>query len=101
MDMSHEHIILSALTALRLDYFRYGLHGLPRSVDHAIPHTFQLGNMTPFGSRLISEVWRCPSNTSSDGLSSTFCTNPDLSVIIVHPICFEQCTIASEWIAWL
>lgn len=82
MDMSHEHIIISALTALGLDYFRYGSHGLPGSVDHAIPHTFQLGNMTPFGSRLISEVWKCPSNTSFDGLSSTFYRNPDLSVSI-------------------
>lgn len=35
--------------------------------------------MTPFGSRLISEVWTCPSNTSFDGLSSTLYTNPDLS----------------------
>lgn len=79
MDMSHEHVICSVLTALGLEYFRYGPHGLPSSVDHAIPHTFQLENMTPFGSRLISEVWTCSSNTSFDGLSSTLYTNPDLS----------------------
>lgn len=79
MDMSHEHIILSVLTALGLDYFRYSSHGLPGSVNHTIPHTFQLGNMTPFGSRLISEVWTCPSNTSFDDLRSTLYANPDLS----------------------
>ena len=79
MDMSHEHVICSVLTALGLEYFRYGPHGLPSSVDHAVPHTFQLENMTPFGSRLISEIWTCPSNTSFDGLSSTLYTNPDLS----------------------
>lgn len=79
MDMSHENIILSVLTALGLDHFKYGPHGLRSSVDHAIPHTFQLGNMTPFGARLVSEIWTCPSNTSFDDLSSTLYTNPDLS----------------------
>ena len=82
MDMSHEHVILSVLTALGLDYFRYGSHGLPGSVNHAIPHTFQLGDMTPFGSRLISEIWACPSNTSFDDLRSTLYTNPDLSASV-------------------
>lgn len=80
MDMSHESIIISVLTALGLNHFRYGPHGLPSSVNHAIPHTFQLGNMTPFGSRLVSEVWTCPSNSSFDDLSSTLHTNPKLPV---------------------
>lgn len=86
MDMSHEHVIISVLTALGLDYFRYGADGrLPDSVDHAIPHTFQLGNMTPFGSRLVSEIWTCPSNITNTSifntknLAPTLYSNPTLS----------------------
>lgn len=80
MDMSHENIIISVMTALGLDYFRYGKDGrLPSSVEHAVPRTFQMENMTPFGTRLVTEVWACPSNTSFDALGSTIYSNPDLS----------------------
>ena len=79
MDMSNEHVIISVLTALSLDYFKQGPHGLPGSVNHTFPHTFQLENMTPFGSRLVSEIWSCPSNLSFDSLTPALYTNPDLS----------------------
>ena len=81
LDMSHENIITSTLAALGLDYFRHGPDGrLPSSVEHAVPRTFQLGNMTPYGARLVTEMWTCPaSNTSFDDLGSTLYANPDLS----------------------
>ncbi|KGO48221.1 Histidine phosphatase superfamily, clade-2 [Penicillium expansum] len=79
MDMSHDDIIVSVLAALGLDYFKYGPHGLPVSVTHAPPRTFNLNQMTPFGARLFSEVWTCPKDVSFKYLQVQKYKNPDLS----------------------
>lgn len=79
MDMSHDDVIVSVLTALGLDYFKYGPHGLPVSVQHAIPHTFHVNKITPFGARLFTEIWTCPNNAKFDTLQEQMYKNPDLS----------------------
>lgn len=79
MDMSHDDIIVSVLTALGLDYFKYGPHGLPVSVAHAPHRTFNLNQMTPFGARLFSEVWTCPNDFAFKDLQVQKYKNPDLS----------------------
>lgn len=67
LDMSHDDIILSVISALGLDYFKYGPKGLPGDVDHApSKRTFSLSEMTPFGARFFSEIWTCPRDTSFD-----------------------------------
>lgn len=78
MDMSHDDIIISVLTALSLDYFKYGPNGLPAK-ENAPGRTFRLSEMTPFGAQLFSEIWTCPSDTSFDELDPVLYTNPDLS----------------------
>lgn len=79
MDMSHDDIIVSVLTALGLDYFKYGPNGLPASVDHAPERTFDLNHITPFGAHLYTEVWTCPNSGSFDNLVPVLYKNPDLS----------------------
>lgn len=79
MDMSHDDIIISVITALSLDYFKFGPKGLPGDLDHAPERTFNLNHMTPFGARFFSEVWTCPSNTNFSDLDPTLYKNPDLS----------------------
>lgn len=56
-DFSHDDIIVSALTAMSLDYFREhpDLNTYPPNPDR---HFF-LSRMTPFGARLITEVIGC------------------------------------------
>lgn len=79
MDMSHDDIIVSVLTALGLEYFKYGPHGLPGKVPHAPPRKFRLNEMTPFGARLFSEIWTCPKDVSFKDLQEQLYKNPDLS----------------------
>lgn len=79
MDMSHDDIIVSVLTALGLDYFQYGPHGLLTTVSHAIPHNFHLNKIAPFGARLFTEVWTCPNSVEFDSLQEQMYKNPDLS----------------------
>ncbi|KAB8235163.1 histidine phosphatase family protein [Aspergillus alliaceus] len=80
MDMSHDDIILSVVTALGLDHFRYGPHGLPVDIDHAPANrTFSLSDMTPFGARFISEIWTCPTNAKFDTLEPVLYINPDIT----------------------
>lgn len=79
MDMSHDDIIVSTLTALGLDYFKYSPQGLPDSVSHAPHRTFNLNHMTPFGARLFSEIWTCPQDASLKHLQPQKYKNPDLS----------------------
>ncbi|KXG51775.1 Histidine phosphatase superfamily, clade-2 [Penicillium griseofulvum] len=79
MDMSHDDVIVSVLAALGLDYFRYGPHGLPVSVEHAPRRNFNINQMTPFGARLYSEVWTCPKDASFKHLQVQKYKNPDLS----------------------
>jgi 3-phytase len=79
MDMSHDDIIVSVLSALGMQYFNYGPHGLPDSVPHAIPHNFDLKKITPFGARLFSEIWTCPKDAKLDSLQEMMYKNPDLS----------------------
>ena len=58
-DFSHDDIIISALTALSLDYFRVtpNLTAVPPD-----PHRpFILSHLTPFGGRLVTEVIGCAS----------------------------------------
>ncbi|KAJ5652248.1 Histidine phosphatase superfamily clade-2 [Penicillium longicatenatum] len=76
MDMSHDDIILSVVNALGLDYFKFGPHGLPANVDHAPKRNFSLTQMTPFGARLMSEIWSCPSKTSFSNLGPVLLKNP-------------------------
>jgi hypothetical protein len=79
MDMSHDDIIVSVLTALGLNYFKAGPHGLPVSVAHAPHRNFILNQMTPFGARLFSEIWTCPKDASLEHLQPQKYKNPDLS----------------------
>ncbi|KAI9927228.1 hypothetical protein ASPWEDRAFT_165747 [Aspergillus wentii DTO 134E9] len=79
MDMSHDDIILSVITALGLDYFKYGPHGLPSDIDHAPNRNFTLSDMTPFGARFFSEIWTCPANVSFTNLDPVVYENPDFS----------------------
>ena len=56
-DFSHDDIIISALTALSLDYFR-----VPPSLTDTPPNPhrpFILSHLTPFGGRLVTEVIGC------------------------------------------
>lgn len=79
MDMSHDDIILSVINALSLDHFRFGPHGLPSDLPHApSQRNFSLSEMTPFGARLMSEIWSCPANTSFEELDPVLYTNPTL-----------------------
>lgn len=78
MDMSHDDIILSVISALGLEYFNYGPKGLPVELDHAPKRTFHLSEMTPFGARFMSEIWTCPSSVSFDSLDPVLYTNPEL-----------------------
>ncbi|CAG8094246.1 unnamed protein product [Penicillium olsonii] len=78
MDMSHDDIILSVVSALGLEYFNYGPKGLPGDIDHAPERTFSLSQMTPFGARLMSEIWTCPSDTSFESLDPVLYSNPSL-----------------------
>ncbi|CEJ62210.1 hypothetical protein PMG11_10717 [Penicillium brasilianum] len=79
MDMSHDNVIVSVLTALGLDYFKYGPQGLPLNVTHAPRRHFKMSNIAPFGGRLVSEIWTCPKSTSFHHLQSQLYKNPDLS----------------------
>ena len=59
-DFSHDDIIVSALTALSLDYLR-----VPPSLSEVPPNPnrpFILSHLTPFGGRLITEVIGCASS---------------------------------------
>ncbi|KAF9895205.1 hypothetical protein FE257_000107 [Aspergillus nanangensis] len=81
LDMSHDNIISAVLTALGLEHFNYGPHGLPVEVDHAVDRKFRLSEITPFGSHLVSEIWTCPADTRFDVLDGTQYENPDLSEV--------------------
>ncbi|KAJ5151223.1 uncharacterized protein N7482_010475 [Penicillium canariense] len=79
MDMTHDDIILSVITALGLEYFKYGPNGLPGDVDHAPSNrTFSLTEMTPFGARFFSEIWTCPHHVSFNELDPVLYENPHL-----------------------
>ncbi|PLB37546.1 histidine phosphatase family protein [Aspergillus candidus] len=78
MDMSHDNVIVAVLAALGIDYFRYGPKGLPDTVSHAVPRTFRLNEVTPFGAHLVSEIWRCPAQEELE-LDGAIYRNPDLS----------------------
>ncbi|KAE8148611.1 histidine phosphatase superfamily [Aspergillus avenaceus] len=80
MDMSHDDIILSVISALGLEHFKYGPEGLPIHVDHAPSNrTFTLNDLTPFGARFISEVWTCPDNVSFSSLDPILYVNPRIN----------------------
>lgn len=78
MDMSHDDILLSVITALGLEHFKFGPNGLPSDLPHAPKRSFSLSDMTPFGARLMSEIWSCPADTSFDELDPVLYTNPTL-----------------------
>ncbi|KAJ9299819.1 hypothetical protein DTO271G3_2703 [Paecilomyces variotii] len=80
MDMSHDDIIVSVITALGLQYFNYGPDGLPANITHAPANrTFNLNQITPFGARFMTEVWTCPQAASLSTLDPVLYTNPDFS----------------------
>jgi 3-phytase len=79
MDMSHETVIVAVLAALGLDYFKYGSHGMPSDVAHAVPRNFVMHKVAPFGARLFTEVWSCPSDVKFDNLQDQMYKNPELS----------------------
>ncbi|KAJ9483386.1 hypothetical protein VN97_g10013 [Penicillium thymicola] len=66
MDMSHDDVIVSVLSALGLNHFKAGgPHGLTTSVPHAPPHNrFHMSQTAPFGGRLFTEVWTCPKDVT-------------------------------------
>lgn len=78
MDMSHDSNIISVLTALGLQYFNYGPHGLP-PLAHAPPRKFSTSQVSPYGTHLVSEIWTCPSHASLSQLDPVLYQNPDLS----------------------
>ncbi|KAL5358632.1 histidine phosphatase superfamily [Aspergillus floccosus] len=78
LDMSHDDLIITVLTALGLTHFKAPT-GLPAEVDHAVPRTFRLEQITPYGAHLATEVWKCPSTTTFDALDEAMYENPDLS----------------------
>ncbi|KAJ5501323.1 Histidine phosphatase superfamily clade-2 [Penicillium expansum] len=53
MDMSHDDTIISVLTALGLDFFKYNPKRLPSTVAHAPKRHFKLNEITPFGAHLM------------------------------------------------
>ncbi|RAK81179.1 histidine phosphatase family protein [Aspergillus fijiensis CBS 313.89] len=65
MDMAHDDTIISVLTALGLAQFKEGPAGLSGKVDHAPEHRFRTKDITPFGARLVAEIWSCSSNNSN------------------------------------
>ena len=80
VDMSHDNTIVSVLSALSLDYFKYGPRGLPDDLDHApSSRTFKLNEITPFGANLAFEIWTIPKHVSLYDLTPTLYGNPDLS----------------------
>jgi 3-phytase len=79
MDMSHDKVLIGTLTALGLQYFKYGPKGMPSDVAHAVPRTFRLSEVAPFGARLVSEIWTCPKSSNLEVLDSTLYMNPDIS----------------------
>lgn len=79
LDMSHDNTIVSVLSALSLDYFKYGPRGLVPSVEHAPSRTFKLNEITPFGANLAFEIWTVPKSVSLYDLTATLYKNPDLS----------------------
>jgi 3-phytase len=78
MDMAHDTTIISVLTALGLNTFKEP-NGLSAAVEHSPPHRFRVSEITPFGARLIFEVWTCQNDTNFNDLSPVLYTNPDLS----------------------
>ncbi|PYH43653.1 putative phytase [Aspergillus saccharolyticus JOP 1030-1] len=79
LDMSHDDVIVSVLTALGVEYFNFGPAGLPGDV--AVPpsnRTFRLQEMTPFGAHLVGEVWRCPVGTERKLGGETLYVNPEV-----------------------
>lgn len=78
MDMSHDDTIVSVLTALGLDYFKYSPRSMPSTVAHAPKRNFKLNKMTPFGAHLVFEVWTCPKDTSFHDLQAQMYKNLDL-----------------------
>ncbi|KAJ5904429.1 histidine phosphatase superfamily [Penicillium tannophilum] len=79
MDMSHDSVIISVMTALNLDYFKYpSLTGLPGDVDHAPDRKFRVSDATPFGAHLNTEVWTCPDDVTFDSLDPVLYSNPIL-----------------------
>ncbi|KAJ5300344.1 uncharacterized protein N7443_005346, partial [Penicillium atrosanguineum] len=79
MDMSHETVIVAVLAALGVNYFKYGPHGMPSDVPHAVPRNFVMRKVAPFGARLFTEVWTCPSDVNFNNLQNQMYSNPDLS----------------------
>lgn len=76
MDMSHDSVIISIITALGFEYFKFGPNGLPTDLDHAPNRTFHMSQVTPFGARLIAEIWTCPSDVSFTKLDPVLYQNP-------------------------
>ncbi|RAL11881.1 histidine phosphatase family protein [Aspergillus homomorphus CBS 101889] len=81
MDMSHDDVIVSVLTALGMQYFTFpGGKGLPRDVREPPARRFKLGEIAPFGAHFVAEVYSCPSDMDRVVLGGeTMYENPDLS----------------------
>ncbi|KAJ5999882.1 hypothetical protein N7481_000291 [Penicillium waksmanii] len=79
MYMSHDIIIVSVLTALGLDHFKYNSQGMPPTVAQELRRNFKLNEMTSFGARLIFEIWTCPRDDSLKDLRTQLYKSPDLS----------------------
>jgi 3-phytase len=83
LDMSHDDIIVSTLTALGLNYFKGPPTGLPYNISHApnSSENFQISEIAPFGARLYTEVLECStSNPKSETSNETIIySNPNIT----------------------
>ncbi|CAG81840.1 histidine phosphatase superfamily [Yarrowia lipolytica] len=66
MDMSHDSVLLSVLTALNLDFLQESL--TPDKIK--VPRNVIISRLTPFGARITVEVFDCDAET--EGVSSTY-----------------------------
>jgi hypothetical protein len=44
-------VVVVGIVALGLDYFKYGPHGMPKNVEHAVPRNFIMHKVAPFKPR--------------------------------------------------
>lgn len=61
MYMSHHNIVVSVLTALGLDHFKFNSQG---TVAQEPRRNFKLNEMTSFDPHLTFEIWTCSRDDS-------------------------------------
>jgi hypothetical protein len=83
LDMTHDDIIVSTLTALGLNYFKGPHTGLPYNISQAPnpPENFRVSEIAPFGARLYTEVLECSASNPQVETSNetTIYSNPNIT----------------------